>query len=59
MGVLEEEMKIMDKIVELKKKKKADFDCWELKKGNIELIKWLDVNCTSLWSHRIIMRNSV
>jgi len=37
MGVLEEELKLMDKIIELKKKRNHDFDCWELKKGKITL----------------------
>ena len=37
MGVLEEEMKQMEKIIELKKKKKSDFDYWDLKKDKITL----------------------
>ena len=37
MGVLEEELKLMDKIISIKKKKNNDFDCWELKKDKITL----------------------
>jgi hypothetical protein len=37
MGVLEEELNLMDKIIEIKKKKKEDYDLWEMKKGSIEL----------------------
>lgn len=37
MGVLEEEMKLMDTIINLKKKKKDDPTTWELKKDAIKL----------------------
>lgn len=37
MGVLQEELVIMDKIIELKKKKKLDHDAWEMKKDKITM----------------------
>ena len=37
MGIFEEEMKIMDMVIELKKKLKLDFDCWDLKKEKLSL----------------------
>lgn len=37
MGVLEEEMKIIDQIIQFKKKHKFDDTVWDLKKGSLEL----------------------
>ena len=54
MGILEEELAKMDKIIAIKKKKKIDFDLWEMKKGTIELK--INVNIINLRQLKIMLK---